>query len=127
MIRHNYNQRNAKRIRFINNLDAFYRFIEWPNNQKMRFLREHRNNVDRFELAKFFLFNGLNPIYLTLFVLISDVQQGEPILELGPRGAYVRHLNQIVLQFETQNPTLMNSRCYNMETGRVEGAGGLQG
>lgn len=114
------NRRNALRLRYIASLDAFPPFSTWPSNQKYRFLKDHRNNSDRFDLSKFLLQNGLPPTLLEDFVLTINVDNGRPIYERGKNGKYFRHLAQIKRQWAMGPDCIwINSPYFDLNTRRV--------
>lgn len=105
---------------YIDSLDLFHPWESWSSNNRAKFLLERKSNEVRFDLAKFFLLNGLEPQHLFRFVLLSDVTRGGvPVFQDDDMGKYMRHIRQMIAQFRARDPRFFSGKYYDLHAGRV--------
>lgn len=122
-------------IEHLNARDVFYPFEQWPTRLKKTFMTPHRRYYERFELALFFLRNGMSPIDVPGFVLaVAPTKAGRLALGQDENGdeygrGPVREVQDVILRYRTghltgrsrASPDLLRGGLYTYtdETGRL--------
>jgi len=90
------NQREARMWNRMNEGKVFYPIRLWPTDMQLLWLKDHRNNGDRFQLFLFWVMNGMDPRMAGNHILATDTAAGGLYLAQGYDGAAWRHKDDLV-------------------------------
>jgi len=96
--------RAARLWNYFNDQDEFYEIRLWPWWAQQLALSSHLSYSYRYELALFFLFNGLRPAIVEEWVLATDTRQMPGHRVLVSRGyddAARAHVHSMIAQHES--------------------------
>lgn len=118
--------RQARLWHYFNHQDDFWPIRDWPQRgYPSRFrdfaLSAHLSNPERYQFARFLLFNGLPPSLLRHWVLATDADnRAHPprLLSSGYDDAAIQHIKQMRGQHRRADPTFYGGRTYDLTEGR---------
>lgn len=94
--------------------DTFFPMKDWNTWSKVLFMKPHKNNRDRFNLAFFFIANGLQPDIVWKAVLGVDIVDGQILIGDYDRTAHHQVRTQIPQQVRDNKLFFGRKKVYDV-------------